>query len=234
MKSLKINVIKDENFTGEVGLVLADIPYDPDQFMITHEGLLIAHDILEHVDGLENIGTVADETQAFGGVYFVRGFNGYIRNGVSGFSIEEALSRDIVGFYEQEPADLSDISEIPDEIQKLADVANDYEYVDEIFDSIAEFANRSAKYFNEDDLEHKPFSFETFLEYSRVWFKAGFVKAWERYKGDYVKAFNTFRLVEDAVNNFVMVNELFEGTQLILSYDSKRAKVRYAENYFDY
>lgn len=41
------------------------------------EGRLVAHDILEHVNGLDCIGSVADEIEAIGACWHIRGSNGY-------------------------------------------------------------------------------------------------------------------------------------------------------------
>ena len=58
--------------TGELGYSLAHT-LEIDYPMVATEGALIAHDIIEHVNGIEKIGTIADELQAVAGVWRTRG-----------------------------------------------------------------------------------------------------------------------------------------------------------------
>jgi hypothetical protein len=72
--------------------------------MVAREGLLIAHDLLEHQYGLKAIGSVGDELVALGGVWFVRGeWSDLSRDGQGNmYSAEENLARDaasLAGYY---------------------------------------------------------------------------------------------------------------------------------------
>ena len=44
---------------------------------VFHTGSVAAHDLIEHVNGVENIGTVTDELQAIGACHYTRYQNGY-------------------------------------------------------------------------------------------------------------------------------------------------------------
>ncbi len=52
-----------------------------DDFMADREGVLIAHDLLEHVNGVHNIGSVWDELEALGGIWQVRARHGELFTG---------------------------------------------------------------------------------------------------------------------------------------------------------
>ena len=76
---------KEDEMTGEMGLSF-DMP-EIDYPTVANEGLLIAHDIIEHVNGLSKIGTIADELQAIAGVWLTRGQHGEIRRDRQGSNI---------------------------------------------------------------------------------------------------------------------------------------------------
>lgn len=66
----------EDRETGETGLswgLSLDYP------TVASEGLLVAHDIIEHPNGLEAIGTIADELQALSGVWLTRATHGQMR-----------------------------------------------------------------------------------------------------------------------------------------------------------
>lgn len=58
--------------TGELGLKIDGVP-SIDYPMVATEGLLIAHDLIEHQQGLRKIGTIGDELIALGGIWYTRG-----------------------------------------------------------------------------------------------------------------------------------------------------------------
>ena len=62
--------------TGEYGLSFG---LELDYPTVASEGLLVAHDIIEHVNGLDGIGTIADELQAISGIWLTRGSTGELR-----------------------------------------------------------------------------------------------------------------------------------------------------------
>lgn len=69
MKSVKLYSRVDDR-TDEVGLVLADAPLHLNP---GNQGRLLAHDLLEHQNGVRSIGSIADEIEAMGACWFVRG-----------------------------------------------------------------------------------------------------------------------------------------------------------------
>jgi hypothetical protein len=58
--------------TGVLGLRVVGTRTDT-QVNSASEGLLIAHDLIEHVNGLEAIGTIDDELEALGAIWYTRG-----------------------------------------------------------------------------------------------------------------------------------------------------------------
>lgn len=70
MQEVILNVIEDS--FGSTGLAVEGIKMFED-FNAAIEGALIAHDVLEHQQGFEKIGSIGDELIALGGVWFIRG-----------------------------------------------------------------------------------------------------------------------------------------------------------------
>lgn len=69
-KRVLLKTVEDsEGILGLVveGMKLIEYP------MAATEGRLIAHDIIEHVNGIKAIGSIDDELEALGGVWFTRG-----------------------------------------------------------------------------------------------------------------------------------------------------------------
>lgn len=96
MRHVALTAINDPH-TGELGLKIEGVPAI-DYPMAASEGLLIAHDLLEHQQGLSKIGTIGDELLACGGIWYVRGQHADIRrDGIgSALSSEENVSGDVI------------------------------------------------------------------------------------------------------------------------------------------
>ena len=97
--TLRLVAFKDQ-MTGEIGLGLADMPRN-DETNAANDGLLIAHDILEHQNGVGAIGTIDDELEALGGIWYVRGQHGELRRDRIGsrFSVHESIAADITRMF---------------------------------------------------------------------------------------------------------------------------------------
>lgn len=93
-QSVKLIVCEDQS-TGETGFKIEGVPVI-DAPMVALQGLLIAHDLLEHVQGVTSIGTVQDELLAEGGIWFVRGQMGDITRRPSMHTPMEHLAADVV------------------------------------------------------------------------------------------------------------------------------------------
>lgn len=79
MKKIKL-VARHDQETGDLGLMVEGTPII-NYPMVASEGLLIAHDLLEHVQGVESIGSIGDELLAMGAIWFIRGQHCDIRRG---------------------------------------------------------------------------------------------------------------------------------------------------------
>lgn len=63
---------REDPCTGLLGLCLKEMPRLDNDEPETGGGLLIAHDLLEHVNGVSAIGSIGDEIQALGAAWYVR------------------------------------------------------------------------------------------------------------------------------------------------------------------
>lgn len=64
--------------------------------MVNLNGVGVAHDLIEHVNGLKNIGSIQDELQALGAVWFTRGQWGDVsRNPNSSATAYESIGDDV-------------------------------------------------------------------------------------------------------------------------------------------
>jgi hypothetical protein len=99
MKTVILEAFRDEN-TGELGLGVVGMPRDQNT-NAANDGLLIAHDLIEHVNGPEQIGSIDDELEALGAVWYVRGQHGELRRDGIGSccSVEENLASDVVRMF---------------------------------------------------------------------------------------------------------------------------------------
>lgn len=96
MRYLTLEAVSDE-YDNAPGLAFADAPrYEG--FMADRGGerdvSLIAHDIVEHQNGIRSIGPIWDELEAMGGIWHARGRWGNIGNGMH--SPAENVASDIV------------------------------------------------------------------------------------------------------------------------------------------
>lgn len=98
LQTVILEVFKDHN--GTLGLGLKGMPRNYDTDAAT-DGLLIAHDLIEHPNGPEAIGTIDDELEALGGIWYARGQWSDLRrdNVRSRYSVEENISSDVVRMF---------------------------------------------------------------------------------------------------------------------------------------
>lgn len=99
MKTIRLISFTDEQ-TGEIGLGLKGVPRH-EQLNAAMDGLTIAHDLIEHVNGPEQIGTIDDELEALGAIWYVRGQWGELRRDGLGwrYSVEENIASDVTRMF---------------------------------------------------------------------------------------------------------------------------------------
>jgi hypothetical protein len=71
LKTVMLEAFTDEQ-TGELGLGIVGMRSTHETNAAT-DGILLAHDLIEHVNGVEQIGTIDDELEALGAIWFTRG-----------------------------------------------------------------------------------------------------------------------------------------------------------------
>lgn len=85
MRHVTLVAVSDE-FDTKPGLALKGAPVNAPGFMADREGVLIAHDLLEHVNGPREIGSVWDELEALGAIWQVRARHGDLFTGRPSYS----------------------------------------------------------------------------------------------------------------------------------------------------
>ncbi len=94
MRTVKLEAVQDLA-TGEVGLIASGMKLF-DYPMTAHSGSLIAHDLIEHQQGVRNIGSIDDELIALGACWYIRGqFHDLDRQHFSNIAAEAQLGSDV-------------------------------------------------------------------------------------------------------------------------------------------
>ena len=215
MKHIRLVGFEDEP-TGNLGLIVKGMAGD--NIYSDGTGSLIAHDIVEHQNGLARIGCPADEIEALGGMWFTRGRHGSL------FEKRQTFSRNVV-----EAVGLGDFGLIGRDwwwsdkrwyprFGQYRTRAHDY---DDDFRDILEAAKFGIK--SEMDCEGvTDFPMEEFLENSLHLLRIGFNKARRRW-GDGMLATDTYCAIRDAIEPHAKRVE-FEGQEFLLSYGGGRAR----------
>jgi hypothetical protein len=94
-----ILTVAEDHELGGYGLLIDGM--HGDDINPAQSGLLVAHDLLEHVNGTAHIGTIDDELEALGGIWFVRGQHADLTRDGSGsmYTPEENIASDIVRMF---------------------------------------------------------------------------------------------------------------------------------------
>lgn len=216
-RSVRLIAVHDE-YDSDLGLAVKGTPTQYEGFMADREGGLIAHDLVEHQNGVRNIGTVDDELEAMGGIWHTRGRWGLSYNLLT---MHEHVAYDISRmFYEGE------FWSMPKLGTRLHDELEDD------FDEIERIAAKSAKselgeYFDYDKRQELPL----FLEAARRRFRIGYRKATARFGQDFASN-NFYENIKRAAGKATKWIE-YEGQEFILTFDRCEAKVREIEYVYD-
>lgn len=211
MRSLRLQAVTDVDF-GELGLKFV-IPHKMcnGRFTIT-SGFTLAHDIIEHQQGHQKIGSIGDEMIALGGVCYARGQWGKIReDNFSIFSPEEDIASDLTG----QMANLYFDRHIPFR-QKL--VQSRKQDPSGFVDRVVEEA-RSNFHKDYDDYEDMPSQdrIDSYLEACRTYMLHG-SKLAERRFGSGILANEMFWQIAETTKRHIQRLE-FEGQEFLLRYD---------------
>lgn len=224
MRYLRIQSITDD-VTGELGFNIKGNNLSNDgQYFVSGDGLLIAHDIIEHQQGIDKIGvTLEDEIIAFGGIIYTRGMTGNL--GSPMLRPEESLGIELADFFRY----YNDIKITTKHYPKKWDYEELCEF-DFIFDTVNKMKkilneNSYEEYYSEED--NKKELLNPYIEWIRHHLKYGVYLAHKRYGCNY-KAMTMFKCIQDEVNRF---SPSFEGEEFILGYQSDIAVMRPLEEY---
>lgn len=218
MRTVKLICVTDGE-TGELGLMVEGTPIISYPMAAT-EGLLIAHDLIEHINGAENIGSIDDELEALAGVYFVRGNSGQLRmDRVNKYSTEENLANDVVNMaliYVEGEVDFKTPVPECDE--------GDYDHV---IEEVLEFACKGLE--SELDEHYDEIRLNAYLHGVKQFMRLGF----EKFKDldyDWIQLNNIFWSITEVVEPHASHCE-YEGQEFELTYDVDENVARCVEIY---
>ena len=210
-----LRAIRDPEI-GDLGLVCVGLPDMDGKPVVDLDGTGIAHDLIEHVNGLSAIGGVGDELEALGAMWYTRGQHGDLWGDrrESRYSAEENIAADV----ERMARDYNYYPEFGRPIPRTRS-----SMYDEAFQKIISLAKRDvdAEINSEDiDLVHLNRYFSEAIHFLR----AGYGKAVRKYerRGRFY-ANNRFWEIADAVRPFAKRCD-FEGQEFKLTYDCNGAR----------
>lgn len=221
MRHVDLIVFQDSP-TGETGLKLKDAPTS-DTMYAAREGILIAHDLLEHQNGPADIGDIGDELEALGAIWYVRGEYGDITR------------RPNVNTPHQHVA-----SDVDDMLRKVAEDPSLMPYcrrtracvVDEDLQDICRIGEETArKEWNYNNEEPMPRGLiDEYMRAALGRMRIGYRKAARRFK-DQRAANRLFWNVVAAIDRTIKGAELHEGALFRLSYDIGTGRAFCEEHY---
>lgn len=99
MKTIKL-IAREDSEMGGIGLLIKGMCTD-ETVNPARGGLQIAHDLIEHVNGVREIGTIDDELEALGAIWYVRGqFNDLHRDSMgSAHDVYANIAGDVVRMF---------------------------------------------------------------------------------------------------------------------------------------
>jgi len=221
MKAMRLITTIDDH-SSELGLTIKGIEHK--KFLsASQNGFLMAHDIIEHQNGHNAIGSVGDEIQALGGSWFVRGEIGDTR-GANGSWASARSPLDILA------EDLAVLCELYVEsgIPMRSKILNTHDHdSDADFDEMIRQARKMALgefEYHDDEVDQDRLRY--FLASSKHLLRTGYRKASRRFNHDGIAANNQFWTIEQAVQKHGVEAIEFEGQEFILTYGNGEASCR--------
>lgn len=221
MNTVILEARKDRE-TGELGYMVVGtkmIEYP----MVSREGLLIAHDLLEHVNGVDSIGSIDDELEALGGVWYVRGeFSDLNRNSRVGSrnSPEENLAGDVLNLARIYNNGVNFRTPVPETEEHDEDIS---------FESIIDIAKGQV----EDEIDEEDRDAERLKQYFDAvlhYMRKGYDKAAAKYPNQCMVN-DLFWAIAEACDPYVGSAEM-KGQRLELSYNLTTG-MAYCEEYYE-
>lgn len=220
MRHVRLIAATDE-YDTELGFKIKGTP-DFEGAMVCRGGTLTAHDLLEHQNGLANMGAVWDELEALGGIWQVRGRHGDMATERPSYhSAATSVASDITRMFSEFSSDPyfgprwlragSRAHLFDDDFREIIEIARHdirLEYTDMGCGSPGEDANGWNPELHE--------LFEQYLTFALRRMRVGFRKAEKRF-GDRFIGYDLFCDIRDAVKRATKsIN--FEGQEFRLSY----------------
>lgn len=209
MRYVRLIATHDEYGT-EPGLSIKGTP-QVEGFAADRTGTLIAHDLLEHVNGTEYIGYVWDEMEALGAIWQVRGRHGDLMTGRSVYGPARSIANDFVRMFNEDHSG----EYIPPTHRIGRSMPHLY---DEDFQDIIKYAQEDLRREYDEATEA---DFDEYLKDALPRLRRGFRKA-ERKYGSGFDGYEMFRRVKDAVG---VITPDYEGQEFRLAYSPDRAYV---------
>jgi hypothetical protein len=212
-KTVTLIAFRDE-MTGELGLGVKGIDTTDEALNSATEGLVIAHDLLEHVNGLEAIGSIDDELEALGGIWFVRGQNGELRRDHIGsaWTIHENIAGDLQRMFRDyfygAPVDTTP--------RRTRPIDCDEELREIIFAAEHGRMNCLSEIDDEDRTEAQKL-IKPYLAAALARMRTGYRKASRRFHGSALTAYDLFWAIAEAVQPYCKHVE-YEGQRFTLTY----------------
>jgi hypothetical protein len=220
--------------TGEMGLIVQGMNVsnvsEGDLFVMA-DPIGIAHDLTEHVNGLSEIGTIFDEFQALGGIWYVRGQHADLRRDRVGSAIpdDENVAHDLIR--------MAEIAVWHGTGGRLNEEPEETDF-DETFEWMVEFARPKLlqDILSGEDMtqaeyckEHE-FDIEDYLQQALWGMKLGVHKIEQKYENPF-HANNRFWNIYEALTP-IFKQELWEGMEFELRIDADN-QARCYEHYED-
>jgi hypothetical protein len=224
MKTVKL-IVREDRETGELGIMVEGTPVI-NYPMVALEGMLVAHDLLEHVNGVESIGSIGDELEALGGVWYIRGQHYDIRRGTpSIYTPHESLAADLINMgrmYIEGGVSLR----VPVPNNKAGDQEIDFQDIVALArkDLYSECEDYIAQYGMSNYLDKR----NEYLDAALKLMRQGFRKARKKY--DDVAANSLFWEIAEAMGKIINIIA-WEGQEFILQYDMSKCYANCWEHY---
>jgi hypothetical protein len=215
-------VVREDEMTGETGWVVEDLIEMDEQPSVAYDSYLIAHDIVEHVNGIEEIGGIGEELQAMGGIWNTRGKLSDIRRPHPIVSAHESLAHDFCElarrwFYGEET-----LGNPPELVE--TGYEEDFEWIwNHTMEMLPEEAD---EYYSEEKAEE-------FRKAAEAYFHYGIQKHEEMY-GDGCKANVIFYEIVYTLETLMKrTAEEWECIKLTIDFDNREASA-YMDDIYDY
>lgn len=223
MRHIRLEAFNDD--FGNLGLILAGTPKN-EMTMADTEGGLIAHDLLEHQNGVKAIGCPADELEAVGALWQVRGRHGdFVQDDPrvgSAWTPEQNVALNL-------PTIARDAYWNSSWSPYVGQYRTRPHYEDETFRDMLDFA-RPHVLSEFDGEERDQFPIDCFLDNALHLMRTGYRKAERRFGSGY-EGIDTFRAVKEAVKPHARSLQDrygehlgFEGQRFRLSYGNGEAR----------